>query len=268
MNLSKFSLEGKIALITGGSRGIGRASALALADAGANVVVSSRKIADLEPVAEEIKAKGVKGMAIAAHIAKIENSQALVERVLKEFGRIDILMNNAGTNPYYGPIIDQDETTWDITMNVNLKGLFFLSQLAARFMKAQGGGCIINTSSIGGLRAGEVGVYSVTKAAVIMLTQVMAKEWGPHNIRVNAIAPGIIKTRLSEALWKDPEVNAAAVAQTPLLRLGEPEEVAGAVVFLASDWGSYITGATIVIDGGRMLGNPPHFKKNNRPTGF
>ena len=261
MNLSSFSLEGKVAVISGASRGIGHASALALADAGANVVVASRKIADLEPVAEEVKAKGVKSMAIAAHIAKVEDSKALTEQVMKTFGRIDILMNNAGTNPYYGPIMDQDEKTYDITMNVNLKGLFFLSQLAARIMKAQGGGCIINTASIGGLRAGDLGVYCVTKAAVIMLTQVMAKEWGQYKIRVNAIAPGVIKTRLSEALWKDPAVNAKAIASIPMMRLGEPEEIAGAVVFLASKAGSYITGETIVIDGGRVHGEPAHRKK-------
>jgi dehydrogenase/reductase SDR family member 4 len=261
MNLSQFSLEGKVALVTGGSRGIGYASALAMADAGAHVVVSSRKIADLEPVAEEIRAKGVKGMAIAAHNAKREDSQALIEKVVQTFGRLDILVNNAGTNPYYGTLMDQDEKTYDITMNVNLKGIFFLSQLAAKVMKGQGGGSIINTSSIGGLRAGELGVYCVTKAAVIMLTQVMAKEWGQYNIRVNAIAPGIIKTRLSEALWKDPDVCEKAVAQIPLLRLGEPEELAGIVVFLASPAGSYVTGETIVVDGGRVHGEPSWLEK-------
>jgi dehydrogenase/reductase SDR family protein 4 len=261
MNLSQFSLEGKVALITGGSRGIGRASALALADAGANVIVSSRKIADLEPVAEELRAKGVKSMAIAAHNAKTEDSKALVEKVMQAFGRIDILLNNAGTNPYYGPIMDQDEKTYDITMNVNLKGIFILSQLTAKIMKPQGGGCIINTSSIGGLRAGDLGVYCISKAAVIMLTQVMAKEWGQFNIRVNAIAPGIIKTRLSEALWKDPEVNDKALGSIPLMRLGEPEEIAGTVVFLASKAGSYITGETIVVDGGRLHGEPAHLQK-------
>jgi len=261
MDLSLFSLEGKVAVVSGGSRGIGQASALALADAGASVVVASRKIADLEPVAEEIRAKGVKSMAIAAHIAKIEDSKALIEQVMKAFGRIDILMNNAGTNPYYGPLLNQDEKTYDITLNVNLKGLFFLSQLAARMMKAQGGGCIINTASIGGLMAGELGVYCVSKAAVIMLTQVMAKEWGQHNIRVNAIAPGIIKTRLSEALWKDSAAGAKAVAHIPMMRLGEPEDIAGAVVFLASDAGSYVTGETIVIDGGRVHGEPAHLEK-------
>jgi dehydrogenase/reductase SDR family protein 4 len=261
MNLSMFSCAGKVALITGGSRGIGRASALALADAGADVIVSSRKIADLEPVAEEIRARGVKGMAIAAHNAKMEDSRMLIERVQKEFGRIDILLNNAGTNPYYGPLMNQDEKTYDITMNVNLKGIFFLSQLAAKIMKEQGGGSIINTSSIGGLRAGDIGTYSVSKAAVIMLTQVMAKEWGQFNIRVNTIAPGIIKTRLSEALWKDPAVNERAIAQIALMRLGEPQEVAGAVVFLSSPAGSYITGTTIVIDGGRLQGEPAHLEK-------
>jgi len=261
MDLSLFSCEGKVALITGGSRGIGRSAAHALADAGATVVVSSRKIADLEGVVEEIRAKGGKATAIASHVAKTEESKALIETVTREFGRLDVLMNNAGTNPYYGPLMEQDEKTWDITMNVNLRGLFFLSQLAARVMKKQGGGSIINTSSIGGLRAGDLGVYSVTKAAVIMLTDVMAKEWGQFNIRVNAIAPGIIKTRLSEALWKDPEVNKAAIATVPLMRLGEPEELAGAVVFLASDAGSYVTGATIVVDGGRVHGEPSHLEK-------
>jgi dehydrogenase/reductase SDR family member 4 len=261
MNLSMFSCEGKVALITGGSRGIGRASALALADAGASVVVSSRKIADLESVAAEIKAKGVKSMAIAAHVAKTEDSRMLIERVKKEFGRIDILFNNAGTNPYYGPLINQDEKTYDITMNVNLKGILFLSQMAAKIMKEQGGGSIINTASIGGLRASELGAYSVSKAAVIMLTKVMAKEWGQFNVRVNAIAPGIIKTRLSEALWKDQAVSDRAVSRIALMRLGDPEEIAGAVVFLASPGGSYITGETLVIDGGSLLGEPSHLGK-------
>jgi dehydrogenase/reductase SDR family protein 4 len=181
--------------------------------------------------------------------------------VKKEFGRIDILVNNAGTNPYYGSLLEQDEKTYDITMNVNLKSIFFLSQMAAKIMKTQGGGSIINTSSIGGIRAGELGVYCVSKAAVIMMTQVMAKEWGQYNIRVNAIAPGIIKTRLSEALWKDPKVNARAVAEIPMLRLGEPEELAGVVVFLASQAGSYVTGETIVIDGGRVHNGPAWLEK-------
>ena len=261
MDLSQFSLDGKVAVVTGGSRGIGRSAALAMADAGAHVVVSSRKIEGLEPVAAEIAAKGVKGRAIAAHVGKMEDSRALMDQVMKEFGRIDVLVNNAGTNPYFGKIMDQDEKTYDITMNVNLKSLFFLSQMAARIMKTLGGGSIINTSSIGGIRAGDLGVYCVSKAAVIMMTQVMAKEWGQYNIRVNALAPGIIKTRLSEALWRDPKVNAKAVSQIPMLRLGEPDELGGVVVFLASQAGSYITGETIVIDGGRVHGEPSWLEK-------
>jgi len=256
MDFSKISLEGKVALVTGGSRGIGRASALAFADAGADVVVSSRKLPDLEGVAEEIKAKGGKALAVASHVAKIEESKALVEKVMAEFGRIDILMNNAGTNPYYGPLMDAEEWAWDITMNVNLKGPFLLSQLVARIMKEQGGGNIINTASVGGMRAGELAIYNVTKAGLIMLTECMAKEWGQHNIRVNAIAPGVIKTRLSEQLWKEPAVGEAAMKRIALLRLGEPEEVASVVLFLASDAARYVTGETIVIDGGALLGGP------------
>lgn len=262
MDLSRFSCEGKVAVVTGGSRGIGRASALALADAGAHVVVSSRKIADLEKTAEEIRAKGVRGLAVASHAGKLEESKMLIDRVMQEFGRIDILMNNAGTNPYYGPMMNQDEKTYDITMNLNVKGIFFLSQMAAKIMKEQGGGCIINVSSIGGLRPGDLAVYSMTKAAVIMMTQNMAKEWGQFGIRVNNIAPGIIKTRLSEALWKDPAVNEKALKTIPLMRLGEPEEVADAVVFLSSKAGGYMTGATLVIDGGRMYEGPSHLQKD------
>lgn len=259
MDFSKISLDGKVALVTGGSRGIGRASALAFADAGATVVVASRKLPDLEGVAEEIKAKGVKGLAVASHVAKVEESKNLVEKVKAEFGRIDILFNNAGTNPYYGPLMDAEEWAWDATMNVNLKGQFFLSQLVARLMKEQGsGGSIINTASTAGIRPSELNIYSVTKAAFIMLTKVMAKEWGQYGIRVNAIAPGVIKTRLSEQLWKEPEVGEAARKKMPLLRLGEPEEVAGVVLFLASDAASYVTGETISIDGGSLVG-PPSF---------
>lgn len=258
MDFSKISLEGKVALVTGGSRGIGRASALAFADAGASVVVSSRKQADLDKVAEEIKAKGRKGLAIAAHSAKIEDSKNLVEKTMAEFGRIDILMNNSGTNPYYGPLMDAEEWAWDTTMNVNLKGQFFLSKMVANIMKQQGGGSIINTSSVGGLVASDLGIYNTTKAAFIMLTKCMAKEWGQYKIRVNAICPGVIKTKLSEQLWKNPETGRAAANNLALLRLGEPEDCAGVVLFLASDLASYVTGEYIVIDGGFLLGAPAY----------
>ncbi len=251
MSIVNHSLEGKVALIAGASRGIGRACALAFAEAGADVVVSSRKLPDLEKVADEIKSRGRKGLAVASHIAKPEESQNLVEKVKSEFGRIDILMNNAGTNPYFGDIIDAEEWAWDITMNVNLKGQFLLSQLVAKVMREKGGGSIINTASISGFNPGKnEGIYSITKAALIMMTRVMAKEWGQYNIRVNALAPGLIKTRLSEALWKEPALSEAAVQRIPLGRLGEPEDLAGAALYLASDAGRFTTGETIVVDGG------------------
>ncbi len=251
MGIVDFSLEGKVALVAGGSRGIGEASALAFAEAGADVVVSSRKLPDLEQVVEKIKERGVKSLAVQAHIAKFEESQTLVDTVMKEFGRIDILLNNVGTNPYFGPIIDAEEWAWDVTMNVNLKGPFLLSQLTARIMRDQGGGNMINTASVGGLRAsGNQGIYSITKAALIMLTKVQAKEWGQFGIRVNAIAPGVIKTRLSEALWKEPATGEAVAKRTAVGRLGEIEDVAGLVLFLASPASDYITGETVVIDGG------------------
>lgn len=253
---TEISLKGKVAVVSGGSRGIGAASALALADAGADVVVASRKLPDLEAVAEKIREKGVRGMAMVAHVGKLEDSKNLVEQVMKEFGRIDILLNNAGTNPYHGPLLGVEEWAWDTTFNVNLRGPFFLAQLVARVMKEQGGGCMINTASVASFRPGELNVYCVTKAAYMMLTEVMAKEWGQWGIRVNALAPGTIKTKLSEILWKDPAVGEATAQAMPLLRLGESEDVADIVVFLASDLARYVTGVTIAVDGGQLLGPP------------
>jgi dehydrogenase/reductase SDR family protein 4 len=257
MTLAKFSLEGKVALVTGASRGIGRAIALAFADAGADVAISSRKLPDLEAVAEEIKAKGRKSMALASHIAKIEDSKTLVAKVKSEWGRIDILVNNAGTNPYYGPLLDAEEWAWDVTMNVNLKGPFLLSQLVAKVMREQGGGSIINLASIAGIIPSELNIYSVTKAGLIMLTKVMAKEWGQYKIRVNAIAPGVVKTRLSEALWKEPTKGEEAARSKALGYIGLPEDIAGAALFLASDASSYLTGETILVDGGESVGPAP-----------
>lgn len=251
---SRFSLSGKVALITGGSRGIGRAVALAFAGAGADVVITGRNLPALDEAVKEIEAKGVKGLAVASHVAKIEDSKNLVEKAKAEFGRIDILVNNAGTNPYFGPLIDAEEWAWDVTIGVNLKGPFMLGQLVARMMREQGGGVIINTASVAGLRASALNIYSVTKAALIMLTQVMAKEWGAYNIRVNAIAPGVIETRLSEALWKDPAKGEAAAKNTALGRIGVPDDVAGVALFLASDASSYVTGVTVAVDGGEIIG--------------
>jgi len=256
MDFSKISLKGKVALISGASRGIGESSALAFADAGANVVLSSRKQSELDKVAEKVKAKGVKCLAMAAHIGHIDDSRNLVKTAVKEFGKIDILFNNAGTNPYVGPLLNAEEWAWDTTFNVNLKGPFFLAREVAAVMKEHGGGAMINTASVGGLRASDLNIYSVTKAAYIMLTEVMAKEWGQWGIRVNAIAPGLIKTKLSEALWKEPAMSKAAIDRIALLRLGEPDDVAGVVLFLASDLAKYVTGETVVVDGGQLVGAP------------
>jgi NAD(P)-dependent dehydrogenase (short-subunit alcohol dehydrogenase family) len=257
MDAMKMSLDGKVALVTGGSLGIGRAIALTFADAGADVAVASRTLADLQSVAGEIKSKGRRGLPIVSDVADIQQSKVLVEKVLAEFGRIDILVNNAGSNPWTGPLIKLEEWAWDATFNLNLKGLFFLSQFVAPIMKKEGGGNIINMASVGGIKLRKNSVYSVTKAGVIMLTKAMAKEWGQYNIRVNGIAPGLTKTPLSEPLWKDP-ANEKELAKEPALgRLGMPEDIARVALFLASDLSSHITGDIIVADAGELLGPAP-----------
>jgi NAD(P)-dependent dehydrogenase (short-subunit alcohol dehydrogenase family) len=245
-----FSLEGRVALVTGGSRGIGRAFALGLAQAGADVVVASRKLPDLEKVSEEIRGLGRKSLAVAAHVAKMDQIKDLVGKVKDEFGKIDILVNNAATNPVMDHALDVEERAWDTIMNLNLKGLFFLSQAVARVMKEKGGGKIINVTSIEGITPGILPVYSISKAGVIMATKVMAREWSKYNIRVNAIAPGLTKTSFSEALWNNPEILKDAMSITPMGRIAEPEEMVGAVIYLASDTSSYTTGQIIAIDGG------------------
>ena len=248
-----FSLEGKVALVTGGSRGIGRASALGLAQAGADVAVASRKFPDLEKVAAEIRERGRKSLAVAAHGARMDQIKTLVSKVEDEFGRIDILVNNAATNPVMDPALDIEERAWDTIMNLNLKGLFFLSQAVARVMKERGGGKIINVTSVEGITPGILPIYSISKAGVIMATKVMAREWSQYNIRVNAIAPGLTKTRFSEALWNNPAILQDATSKTPIGRIAEPEEMVGAVVYLASDVSSYVTGQVIAIDGGMTI---------------
>lgn len=253
----KVTLDGKVALVTGGGRGLGRAMALAFADAGAKVAIASRKVPELEAVAGEIKAKGGQALVVPTHLAKMEDIKGLVEKVTAEFGRIDILVNNAGINPFAGPLLKIEEWVWDTVMNVNLKGMFFLTQLVVPVMRKQGSGNIINLSSIGGMRATGHGVYGAAKAAIIMLTQAMAKEWGQYNIRVNAIAPGTVKTRFTEGMWKD-QARAEALAKTFALgRLGEPEDIAKVALFLVSDASSYMTGVTLLVDGGQLVGQAP-----------
>jgi len=245
-----FSLSGKVALVTGGSRGIGRAIAVGLARFGADVAVTSRKLPDLEEVAAEIKGLGRKSMAVATHVGRMDEIAALVPKVKEEFGRIDILINNAATNPTMDPALDVEERAWDSIMNLNLKGLFFLSQAVARVMKEQGGGTIVNVASVAGITPDILPVYSISKAGVIMATKVMAQQWAQYNIRANALAPGLIKTKFSQALWDNEDILQGAMLFTPMRRAGEPDEMVGAVVFLASDASSYVTGHVLVADGG------------------
>ncbi len=248
-----FSLQGKVAVVTGGSRGIGQAIALGIARAGADVVVASRKLPDLEKVAEEIKGLGRKSLAVAAHVGRVEEIDNLVSKVKEEFGRIDILVNNAATNPAMDSALDVSERAWDSIMNLNLKGLFFLSQAVARVMKEQGGGRIVNIASVAGITPDILPVYSISKAGVIMATKVMASEWAKYNIRVNTVAPGMTRTRFSEALWSNPDILQGAMFRTPMGRIAEPEEMVGAVIYLASDASSYVTGQVIAVDGGTTI---------------
>jgi len=259
-DLSRFSLEGKVALVTGASRGIGRATAIGFAEAGADVVVASRKLPDLEKVADEVRAKGGKAMPIAAHMGRLDQIKSLVEKIMNEFGHIDILVNNAGTNPSMATALEAEERLWDSVINLNLKGLYFLSQAAAREMKKQGGGSIINTASIDAFRPQyNVGIYSISKAAVVMATKSMAYELAPYHVRVNAIAPGFIDTQLLNSTWAHLSDDQAKKEmdnwknQIPLERFGQPDEIAGAMIFLASDASSYVTGETIIVDGGELL---------------
>lgn len=246
----EFSLKDKVALITGASRGIGEATAIGLAQAGADLAIVSRKLPDLEKVAEEVRKLGKKCLPVQAHLGKVEEINQLVKRVLEEFGKIDVLVNNAATNPTMASAIDADERAWDSVMNLNLKGLFFLSQAVARVMREKGGGKIINVSSAAGTTPDILPLYSISKAGVNMATKVMAQQWAQHNIRVNAIAPGLTKTRFSEALWKNPDILKMAMFKTPMRRPAEPVEMVGAIIYLASDASSYVTGQIIGVDGG------------------
>jgi NAD(P)-dependent dehydrogenase (short-subunit alcohol dehydrogenase family) len=245
-----FSLKNKVVLLTGASRGIGQATAIGLAKAGADMAIASRKLPDLEKVAAEIKKLGRKCVPIAAHVGKIDEINNLVKRVVDEFGRIDILVNNAATNPSMASALDIDDRAWDSIMNLNLKGLFFLSQAVAKIMKEKGGGKIINIASIAGISPDILPVYSISKAGVIMATKVMAQQWAQYNIRANTVAPGLTKTKFSEALWGNPDILNMAMSRTPLARPAEPEEMVGAIIYLASDASSYVTGQVIAVDGG------------------
>lgn len=249
-----FSLEGKVAIVTGGSRGIGRAIALGLAGRGADLALCSRKLEGVEKVAGEVRDIGRKALAASVHNADGEAIRGFVKKVRQEMGRVDILVNNAGTNPVYGPLIEVTDEAWDKLMEVNLKGYFMFSRAVAPVMIEQKWGRIINIASIAGFRPEPgIGAYSVSKAGVVMLTKVLARELAQHNILVNAIAPGVIETRLSTHLTTTPELRERYLKDIPLGRFGKPEDMAGLAVYLASDASSYVTGTVILADGGLTI---------------
>ena len=250
---SKFDLSGKVAIITGSSKGIGKAIAQGLAENGAKVVISSRKQAAVDEVAGEFKAAGLEAVGFECHIGDSEQRESLIARTMEHFGRIDILVNNAAINPYYGPLEGSDEAVFDKIMNVNVKAPWILSNLALPYMK-ENGGSIINISSVEGITPGfGLGLYSATKAALIMLTKNQAKEWGRYGIRANVLCPGLIKTKFSEGLWTNDKLVAGFTKAIPLGRIAAPEEMAGMVMLLASDAGSYMTGGVYVADGGYLI---------------
>jgi dehydrogenase/reductase SDR family member 4 len=255
MPVADFSLAGRVAIVTGASRGIGRSIALGLAEHGADVALAARKPEALEEAAQAVRALGRSALAVPTNVRRTEELRTLVERTKAELGRVDFLVNNAATNPSYGPVQEIDERAFDTIMNTNVKSAHFLSSFAREAILEHGeGGAIVNVSSVGGYRASDViGGYSVSKAALIMLTQVQAKTWGREGIRVNCIAPGLIRTEFARALWEDERTVRAATSDAALGRIGEPDEMAGAVVYLCSPAASFVTGQTLVLDGGRLL---------------
>lgn len=247
-------LTGRVAIVTGGSRGIGEAIALALSEFGARVALSSRKIEGLNAVKEKIEAQGGTAVSLPAHMGNLESLQGVVDGTIEAFGTVDILVNNAATNPIFGPVMDADPGAWDKIMDVNLKGVFFLTKAVAKIMMEKGKGSIINVSSEAAVKPTPfLGVYSVSKAGLDMVTKTFAMEWGGQGIRVNGIAPGLVQTHFSQALWSNEMIKQAAESKIPRGSMAQPEEIGGIAAFLASDASSFINGQTIIADGGAIL---------------
>ena len=246
-----FDLDGKIAFVSGASRGIGEAIAKLLAQQGAHVIVSSRKIEGCQAVADAIIADGGKATAIACHIGEMEQIQSVFAQISEQFGRLDILVNNAATNPQFCNVLDTDLSAFQKTVDVNIRGYFFMSIEAGKLMRQNGSGSIINVASINGVSPGEFqGIYSVTKAAVINMTKVFAKECAQFGIRCNALLPGLTDTKFASALVKNDSILNVALQRIPLKRVADPSEMAGTVLYLASDASSYTTGVALNVDGG------------------
>jgi NAD(P)-dependent dehydrogenase (short-subunit alcohol dehydrogenase family) len=253
MATSQIELAGKVVLVTGGSRGIGEAIAHAAARAGAAVVLAARKQPDLDRVAEAIRAAGGRALAIACHAGRASELEALFARAEAELGTVDGLVNNAATNPYFGPMLDCSEAAFDKTFELNARGYWNATRIFVARRRARGaaGGAVVNVASVTGLRAAPMqGVYGMSKAAVISMTQTLAAELGSSNIRVNALAPGLVETRFASAIVANPMLRDHVVGRTPLGRHAQPEEIAAAAVYLLSDAASFVTGATLTLDGG------------------
>ncbi|MFW5692468.1 MAG: glucose 1-dehydrogenase [Chloroflexota bacterium] len=247
----QFSIQGKVAIITGSSRGIGLAIAEAFAAEGAKVVLSSRKQEILDELVEAMKGKGYDVLAVAAHNGEKAALQALVQATVGHYGGVDILVNNAATNPHFGTLLESEDSMWQKTFDVNVMGNFWLTQAAVPVMRQRGGGKVINVASVNGLRPGSFqGIYSMTKAAVISLTKTLAMELAADNIQVNAIAPGLIKTKFARAIWENDTMHDAIISRTPMERIGEPEDLTGIAHYLASDASRFTTGQVFVVDGG------------------
>jgi NAD(P)-dependent dehydrogenase (short-subunit alcohol dehydrogenase family) len=246
-----FSLKGKIALVTGASRGIGEAIAITLSDYGAHCLLVSRKAEALQKVAETIASRGGTADVFPCHIGDPKQIEALFSHIRERYGKLHILVNNAGANPYFGDMLSADEGVWNKTFDVNLKGPFFMIQHAARLMMESGGGSIVNTSSVNGIKPAPFqGIYSITKAGIISMTRAFAKELAPSNIRVNALLPGLVKTKFAKALFENEALYDYIIKMVPMGRHAEPREMAGAVLYLVSDAAPYTTGAILVVDGG------------------
>lgn len=254
MSESLFNLKGKVAIITGASRGIGEAIATQLGLSGAKIIISGRKEDALIKTKSKLISLGIECQYLASNNGIESDNQALVHFTLKTFGGVDILVNNSASNPVFGPVENTETWAFDKIIAVNLRGPFDLSKMVLPSFKERGGGVIINISSIGGLRPEPgLGIYSVSKAALISLSKVMAKEWGPYNVRVNTICPGLIQTKFSEALWTNDNIMKMMMSQLPLARIGSPEEIAALALYLSSPASSYSTGAVFTADGGYTI---------------